>query len=169
MPPEDDLELVRAAQADPARFVALYDRHFAKVHRYIRSQVPDRARCEDLTSQVFMTALAKIHDFRGEGSFGGWLFRIAQRAVRDAHAVAVPGAQGADDLVATLADDAAGPEEQALARERRANVWTAVGGLRPEQQRVLALRPRGDLSTEAVQVSLHRALRDLRGRVLRDI
>lgn len=129
----------------------------------------DRALCEDLTNQVFLTALAKIHDFRGEGSFGGWLFRIAQRAVRDAHAAAVPGAQGADDLVATLADDAAGPEEQALARERRANVWTAVGGLRPEQERVLALRFVGDLSTEAVRVSLHRALRDLRGRVLRDI
>ena len=180
MPPEGDLELVRAAQADPACFVTLYDRHFAKVHRYIRSQVPDRALCEDLTSQVFMTALAKIHDFRGEGSFGGWLFRIAQRAVRDAHAAAVPGAQGADDLVATLADDAAGPEEQALARERRVNVRTAVGGLRPEQQRVLALRFVGDLSAaeigrtlgksaEAVRVSLHRALRDLRGRVPRDI
>ena len=74
----------------------------------------------------------------------------------------------------------AGPEEQALARERRANVRTAVGGLRPEQQRVLALRFVGDLSAaeigrtlgksaEAVRVSLHRALRDLRGRVPRDI
>src|ERR1700682_3930161 len=80
-----DADLVAAAQADPAAFVALYDRYFERVLGYVRLRIRDEATCEDVTSQVFTTALARLGRFRGDGSFGAWLFRIAQNSVHDVH------------------------------------------------------------------------------------
>jgi RNA polymerase sigma-70 factor (ECF subfamily) len=76
-----DVELAVAAQRDPAAFVALYDRYFPRVNGYVRLRVRDGVICEDVTSQVFTTALEKIDTFRGRGSFSAWLFRIAHNAI----------------------------------------------------------------------------------------
>ena len=48
--------LVVAARAEAARFVALYERYFGPVHRYVRMRVPERAANEDVTSDVFLTS-----------------------------------------------------------------------------------------------------------------
>src|SRR5215472_10667661 len=42
--------LVEAAQAEPARFDALYELHFRRVYGFIAGRVHDRATAEDLTS-----------------------------------------------------------------------------------------------------------------------
>ena len=55
-PRRPDAELVVAARGDAAAFLALYERYFAKVERYVRIRIADRAACEDITSEVFMAA-----------------------------------------------------------------------------------------------------------------
>jgi DNA-directed RNA polymerase specialized sigma24 family protein len=75
-------ELVAAARLDPTSFLALYERYFPRVQRYVRIRISDRATCEDITSEVFLAALAGLREFRGSGSFAAWQFRIAQNAVR---------------------------------------------------------------------------------------
>src|SRR5919204_3843210 len=81
---DPDAALVAAAREEPRMFLALYDRYFDRVLGYVRLRIRDAATCEDVTSHVFTTALAQLPRFRGEGSFGGWLFQIARNAVRDA-------------------------------------------------------------------------------------
>ena len=81
---DPDVAHVAAAKGDPAAFVALYDRYFDQVFGYVRLRIGDRATSEDVTSQVFVTALAKLDGFRGRGPFAAWLFRIAHTAVRSA-------------------------------------------------------------------------------------
>lgn len=177
---DPDRELVAAAQRDPAAFLALYDRHFARVHGYVRLRIRDRALCEDVTSAIFTTALAKIGGFHGGGAFGAWLFRIAQHAVYDVYR-ADRGREGplVEEALASLPAAALGPEEQVLARERAARLRALVGVLRPEQQHLLALRYGAGLtpaeigrvagkSAVAVRVSLHRALAELRRRYPHD-
>jgi RNA polymerase sigma-70 factor (ECF subfamily) len=171
---DPDAALVAAAQGDPTRFVALYDRYVARVHGYVRVRIRDAATCEDVTSQVFTTALAKLAGFRGGGSFGAWLFRIAQNAVHDVYR-----RQRVDPLpvaaLDALRDGAPGPEEQALAEERAERLRTLLATLPPEQQHLLALRYGAGLSFEeigrvvgkstvAARVSIHRILQDLRRR-----
>jgi RNA polymerase sigma-70 factor (ECF subfamily) len=177
---DPDLELVAAAQADPAQFLVLYRRYFPAVHGYVRLRVRDRTLCEDVTSQVFLTALAGLLDFRGEGSFAAWLFRIAQHSVQRCYRT--QQRQGRflrpetdDDNTAALPDTAPGPEEHVLAGERRADLRAALATLSPAQQHLVALRFGAGLSTAeiarqlgksaiAVRVRLHRTLLQLRRR-----
>jgi len=76
--------LVEQAQAEPARFDALYELHFERVYAFIAGRVPDRATAEDLTSEVFYKALANLKSYEWRGvSFVAWLLRIAANAVID--------------------------------------------------------------------------------------
>ncbi len=171
---DPDAALVAAAQRDPAQFVTLYDRYFPRVHGYVRVRVRDAAAAEDVTSQVFMTALARIDSFHAEGSFAAWLFRIAHNAVADTYRARRPD-WATDAVFDALPDAAPGPEEQVLAGERAARLRALVATLRPEQQHLLALRYGAGLSfgeigqatgktAVAVRVRVHRILADLRRR-----
>lgn len=173
---DPDAALVAAARAEPRMFLGLYDRYFERVLGYVRLRVRDEATCEDVTSAVFTTALARLGRFRGDGSFAGWLFQIARNAVRDVHR-----RPRAERLPISLdaAGSEPGPEEQFLAWERAARLRELVCLLEPEQQHLLALRYGADLAFEeigeivgasagTVRVRLHRTLHELRRRYPHD-
>jgi RNA polymerase sigma-70 factor (ECF subfamily) len=168
-PVDPDAELVAAARARPGEFLALYDRYFSRVLGYVRVRIRDPATCEDVTSQVFTTALEQLARFRGEGSFAGWLFQIARNAVRD-----VQRQRSTEELVERPAPDPT-PEELLLESERTVELRRLVRQLRPEQQHLLALRYGADLPYEqigpmlgsapaTVRVRMHRILEELRRR-----
>ena len=74
-PEHDERSLVEAAQADPAHFLELYDRHFHRVWAFVIRRASNRAEAEDVTSEVFRKALENLP---GYGTpFAAWLFRIA--------------------------------------------------------------------------------------------
>jgi RNA polymerase sigma-70 factor (ECF subfamily) len=169
---------VDAALRDASAFLALYERYFPKVQRYVRIRVSDRAACEDITSEVFMAALAGLPAFRGSGSFAAWLFRIAQNAVRGHHR-GDRTVQLDEAVLTAIPGEDPGPPEEALRRERRLRLRAVVSGLKPEQQNLLALRYGAELesheigevlgkSAVAVRVALHRTVAELRRRYFDD-
>lgn len=83
---EEDGErlLIEAAQRDPSHFADLYEANFERVYAYIASRVRDREVAQDLTAEVFQTALANIGSFEWRGvPFVAWLMRIASNAIAD--------------------------------------------------------------------------------------
>lgn len=81
---EEDRVLVEAAQADPARFVDLYERYVDRIYAFVSRRTRDRAAAEDITSQVFELALGAIGRFEWRGlPVSAWLFRIAANALTD--------------------------------------------------------------------------------------
>jgi RNA polymerase sigma-70 factor (ECF subfamily) len=79
---EDERSLIEAAQADPARFVDLYERHFHRVYAYASRRASSRAEAEDVTSEVFEHALTNLRKFEWRGvPFLAWLFRIAAACI----------------------------------------------------------------------------------------
>ena len=74
---EDD-KLVAEVEQNPYAFSTLYNRYLVPVYRYLFSRVGNAQDAEDLTSQVFLTALERFHQYRGGGKFAGWLFTIAR-------------------------------------------------------------------------------------------
>ena len=81
--PPPDIQLVAAAQRNKAQFARLYRRYVTKVYRYLYVRLRDSAEAEDLTAQVFTEALEKLHTYREQGSFAGWLFTLARRRLID--------------------------------------------------------------------------------------
>ena len=81
---DNERSLIEAAQADPERFVELYERHVHRVYAYVARRVSSRADAEDVTSEVFEQALANLRKFEWRGvPFIAWLFRIAANALAD--------------------------------------------------------------------------------------
>jgi RNA polymerase sigma-70 factor (ECF subfamily) len=81
---EDDRLLIEAAQADPARFVEIYERYVDRIYAFVSRRTRNRAAAEDITSHVFEQALETIGRFEWRGvPVSAWLFRIAANALTD--------------------------------------------------------------------------------------
>ena len=158
--------LVRAAQADPSRFAALYRRYVGPVHRYVFQRVRDRDEAEDITAQAFADALAALPRYRERGEFAAWLFRIVRRRCADHFRRRPPQALGDRDVAF---DPFGGLEAEidrgALGRELR----RLVDRLDPDKQELLNLRFAAGLTypeiaavldrqPAAVKMAIHRLL-----------
>jgi RNA polymerase sigma-70 factor (ECF subfamily) len=147
---EDERSLIEAAQADPARFVDLYERHFHRLYAYVARRASSRAEAEDVTSEVFEHALTHLGKFEWRGvPFLAWLFRIAanaladrwRRASRDAHELPpdVPDGREAEEI------------------ERRAMLFQLVERLPDAQRRVIEMRFMDQRSIREIANALDRS------------
>jgi RNA polymerase sigma-70 factor, ECF subfamily len=131
--PDDERLLVEAAQADPARFVELYERYVARVYAFVSRRMPDRAAAEDITSAVFEHALSHIGRFEWRGvPFAAWLFRIASNLIADRWR---EGARESQDPPPGIPD---AHERDDI--ERRVMVFQLVDRLPGAQRQVIQLR-----------------------------
>src|SRR5471030_1903758 len=75
-----DVELASlAATGQHAAFGELVRRHGSAVRALIRRMGADAALADDVAQDACLAAFERIAEFRGEGSFQGWLKRIAAR------------------------------------------------------------------------------------------
>jgi RNA polymerase sigma-70 factor (ECF subfamily) len=127
----EEQALVEAAQADPARFLDLYERHFNRVWAYVIRRTANRAEAEDVTSDVFRRALENLRGYGWRGiPFAAWLLRIAANAL--AHRWEKAGRESRDP-----APEVADPDADV---ERRAMLFQLVERLPDVQRRVIELR-----------------------------
>jgi RNA polymerase sigma-70 factor (ECF subfamily) len=73
----------QAIASPPVDVDALYRAHVRGVFAFIYSRVGNREAAEDLTSEVFMKALAHLDPTRPEASILAWIYRVAHNAVND--------------------------------------------------------------------------------------
>ena len=75
-----DTELAAlAAAGDRRAFGELVRRHNLGVRGLLQRMGADPATADDLAQDAFIAAFGSIADFRGEGTFAGWIKRIAAR------------------------------------------------------------------------------------------
>jgi RNA polymerase sigma-70 factor (ECF subfamily) len=147
---EDDRLLIEAAQADPARFVEIYERYVDRIYAFVSRRTGNRATAEDITSHVFEQALATISGFEWRGlPVSVWLFRIASNAVVDHWR---ERSRNADEPVPDV------PDSRELEDiDRRLALYQEVERLPDLQRRVIRMRFVEEKSIREVASALNRS------------
>jgi RNA polymerase sigma-70 factor (ECF subfamily) len=162
---DDERSLIEAAQADPARFLELYDRHVDRVFAYVSRRAGNRATAEDITSAVFEQALTKLRTFEWRGlPFAAWVFRIAANALADHWR-----REGRDshDPPPDVPD-----EREHRDLEQRVSLFQLVDRLPDVQRQVIQMRFVEECSIRDVAAALHRsegAVKQLQLRALENL
>ncbi|HEY3935283.1 MAG TPA: RNA polymerase sigma factor [Gemmatimonadales bacterium] len=82
--PQTDPELVLAWRGgDELAARHLVERHALALGRYLGAAGANAAEVDDLVQDTFFKAFKGLDGWRGEGSFRGWLFRIAGNLLKD--------------------------------------------------------------------------------------
>jgi RNA polymerase sigma-70 factor (ECF subfamily) len=175
-----DRRLVEAAQADPARFEALYRKYLAQVYSYAYYELRDHHEAEDATERTFLAALTNLARFEerarpadgdGASTFRVWLFQIARNAVAERRRRLHRRPEAPLEAAATVAAQV-DIEGDLARRDEAVAAMAAVGRLPDDRRRALVLRFVEEMSTAeiagilgrsegAVRVLIHRALRSV--------
>ena len=164
-------ELIEAAKLDRRRFAELYEKNFERVYAYIARRVRDRDAAQDLTADVFHSALKNLARFEWRGApFSAWLYRIAANAIVDRSKST--GRRIASEVeVEDLPDRAeAGPDLDEI--EHRARLFKLVERLPRDQSRVIVMRFAEQKSIREIASALKRtegAIKQLQFRGLQNL
>lgn len=153
------------------RFVALYDRAYADVLRFVRRRAAVDA-AEDITHEAFLVAWRRFDDVPSTTDGArAWLFGVARNCLLSDHRASERYKQ----LGIRIADSVTAHHDQGTDdASRRLDLITAWQGLSTTQQEVLSLAVWEELSAAAAgkvlgisaaafRIRLHRARNALRG------
>jgi RNA polymerase sigma factor (sigma-70 family) len=151
----DDLDLVFGVRAgDDRAFEVLYARYQPRIALYVRGMVNDHGRAEDITQEVFLSALRRMRETQCEIAVKPWLYEIAKNACVDAfrrsrHTNEV-SFDATDQLRADehrrLADAHATPHHAVDTKLDLDNLCGAFGGLSETHHQILVMRELEGLS-----------------------
>ncbi len=79
-----DHKLVASVRrGDERAFEALYQRYHRRIHAYVLGMVKDHQRAEDVTQEVFVSALRRMRATERPIAFKPWVYEIAKNACID--------------------------------------------------------------------------------------
>jgi RNA polymerase sigma factor (sigma-70 family) len=171
------VSLVRAG--DDRAFEELYDRYRRRITAYVYGMVSDHGRAEDITQEVFVSALRRMRETERPIAFRPWVYEIAKNACIDAFrrrgrseevSIHDDGLGGGEEL--RLVSSTPAPDAVVETKQRLDHLCGAFGGLSEVHHEILVLREleglsyreigeRMGLSRPAVESTLFRARRRL--------
>jgi RNA polymerase sigma-70 factor, ECF subfamily len=159
--------LIEAAQKDPSRFAELYEGNFERVYAYVARRVGSRDAAQDVTAEVFHSALANLGSYQWRGvPFAAWLLRIAANAISDRwHSAAREQGKPSPD-------EPAHADVSIEEVEERAHLFRLVGKLPDDQRRVVQMRFAEEKSIREIAVALGKtegAIKQLQFRALESL
>ena len=84
MKEKDDTNITTLMGRDPQRgFKILMDKYQYKVYWHIRRLVVGHEEARDVTQDTFVKVFRSFSSYRGNGSLGGWIYRIATNEALD--------------------------------------------------------------------------------------
>lgn len=83
LPDPSAADLARAAAGDEQAFRDLVERYQGMVYTVAHNILGDHADAEDAAQEAFLRLYRKLRQFRGESSFGTWLYRLTATTAVD--------------------------------------------------------------------------------------
>jgi RNA polymerase sigma factor (sigma-70 family) len=176
-----DHELVRRVRlGDDRAFEALYSRYQRRITGYVAGMVKDHGRAEDITQEVFVSALRRMRQTERPIAFKPWIYEIAKNACIDAYRRSRRAEEVSFDADDRLSPSdygrlvATGPTPDAAldAKQELDHLRGAFGGLSESHHQILVMREleglsykdigeRMGMSRPAVESTLFRARKRL--------
>lgn len=123
-----DVELCALAAAGERRaFGELVRRHGSSIRQLLRRMGAQVAESDDVAQDAFLAAFERIAEFRGEGTFAGWVKRIAARQY-------LRRLQRDKRLTAIAAEGEIDPPPAAGDADHRIDLDEALKGLSPAER-----------------------------------
>ena len=180
-PVDSDQNLVaRVRRGDDRAFELLYQRYHRRIHAYVLGMVKDHGRTEDVTQEVFVSALRRMRETEQPLAFKPWLYQIAKNSCIDAFRRSKRAEEvsyDADEGLAPadhsrLVSSSLSPDAAVAAKQDLDSLCGAFGGLSETHHEILVLREleglsyaeigrRMGMSRPAVESTLFRARRRL--------
>ena len=130
-------------------YQTLMRRHEDRIFSLAYRMTGDRSDALEATQDTFISAFKQAHKFRGEASFGTWLYRIGINACRDLlrkrKRLPEPVADPSDEVRTATMESA---EVEAVAR--RVDLSRALAALPEEYRRAVALHDLGGFPYEEI-------------------
>ena len=151
-------ELIRrAAQGDDGAFEQLVLAHQRQVYNLCLRICCNEADAMDLSQEAFIRAWRGLGQYQFGAELSTWLYRLTRnvcidflRAQKRRQTVPLHLNDDEGETELPLPDTAEGPEERAVAGERRRALAQAMQALSPEHREILTLRVIEDLPYEQI-------------------
>jgi RNA polymerase sigma factor (sigma-70 family) len=149
-----DHELVSAVRlGEDSAFEELFSRYRSRIRAYVSGILADFDRAEDITQEVFISALRRLRDTERPIAFKPWIYQIAKnacidelrRARRNREVPLDEDAQGAGNTVKLFSREP-GPELAAESKQQLDDLRRAFRGVSELHHRILVLRELEGLS-----------------------
>ena len=176
----EDQFLERLRRGETAAFERVVAEHSSDVYALLYRMTSDAEEARDLTQETFLRAFQSIGRFRGDSNLRTWIYRIAinqarnrwrwwRRRRRD-FTVSLDAGDDRNEtpLSARLAnDEALGPEEETLARERESYLRAALLELKRPFREAVVLRDVEGFSYEEIAETLQISIGTVKSRLSR--
>src|SRR5579875_1552161 len=147
-------ELVAAVrQGEDRAFEELFARYRSRITAYVLGMVRDHARAEDVTQEVFLSALRRLRDTERPIAFKPWIYEIARNAcidefrrTRRTSEVSLSGDDDAASPERTLVSKQPTPDAAMENKQRLDALRDAFRGLSENHHRILVMRELEGLS-----------------------
>jgi RNA polymerase sigma factor (sigma-70 family) len=158
-PADSDQRLVAAVRrGDDRAFEVLYERYQRRIHAYVLGMVKDHGRAEDVTQEVFVSALRRMRETEQPLAFKPWLYQIAKNSCIDAFRRSKRTEEvsyDADEGLAPadhskLVGSGPSPEAAVAAKQELESLCGAFGGLSETHHEILVLRELEGLSYQQI-------------------
>lgn len=143
---------------DRESFGVLFDRYANRLTLFIYSIIRQKEDAEELTLDAFAVVAALKSVFRGESSFGTWLFAIAKKQAYQALRKRRPLPLMLRDST-PAGDDP--PETALLKDERNRQLYQALEQLKPDYRQTLYLMYFENMSVEEIQTITGKSARQI--------
>lgn len=81
--PEDQLLIKEIFNGSQAAMEVLTRKYYKQIYAFVYRKVGDKEMAYDLTQEIFIKMIQRIHSFSNKGSFKSWLYSIAVNHCRD--------------------------------------------------------------------------------------
>jgi RNA polymerase sigma-70 factor (ECF subfamily) len=151
--PKQEKVLVENAQQDLAAFQDLFKYYFPKVYAYVNYRVARVQDAEDIVANTFLKATERLSEFdwRGDGSFAAWLFRIAHDLVIDFYRQDRKTATSVSlDELPNIKSNTLLPDDTVMQKEKFKSLRKLISTLSPRRQEIITLKFFGGLRNKEI-------------------